>query len=80
MNNFELYLITCQKFKNDFIPQLPYIIYISLIDDKEKLIKLLQMKIDKQKLINKIINSKVTKRTQIINLIHEFLKEENIEL
>ena len=80
MNNFELYLTTCQKFKNDFIPQLPDIIYILLIDDKEKLIKLLQIKIDKQKLINKIINSKVTKRTQIINLILEFLKEEHIEL
>ena len=49
MNNFELYLTTCQKFKNDFIPQLPDIIYISLIDDKEKKIDTLNEDISKKK-------------------------------
>lgn len=78
--NGDLYLATYHKFKNLLIPDLPDIIFTSLINNKTQLEKLLNSRFNLDKLIKYIINKKVKSRTQLIIAVEEFFKEEHIEL
>ena len=78
--NSDLYLATYHKFKNLLIPDLPEIIFTSLINNKTQLEKLLKTRFNLDKLIKYIINKKITSRTQLIMAIEEFFKEKHIEL
>ena len=82
MENDSLYLMTYWKFKNLIIPDLPSIIFISLIDDKDSLCKLMNIDFKVEDFIAYLVKKKdISKRIQVLKALQEFLKErgENIE-
>ena len=75
MTSDELYLLTYHKFNNLLIPSLPEIIFASLIEDKDKLIKLLNLEFNLNDFINYLIINKTCSRVEILKALETYLKK-----
>ena len=76
MTNQELYLLTYQKIKNLFITNLPSLIFISLIDDKDNLAKILNIDFQVEEFIAYLINKKENiNHIKILKSLQDFLIE-----
>ena len=76
MTNQELYLLTYHKFKNFFITNLPSLIFISLIDDKDNLAKILNIDFQVEEFIAYLINKKENiNHIKILKSLQDFLIE-----
>ena len=76
MTNQELYLLTYHKFKNFFITNLPSLIFISLIDDKDNLAKILNIDFQVEEFIAYLINKKENiNHIKILESLQDFFIE-----